>query len=307
MLKNREVILFKIETTYGVDSVPVATDAILVSNLTVGHDGLRMNERPAVRTSLGKLKRIYGGRLEVFTFDVEIKGSGVAGTPPECGALFRAAAHSETIVASTSVTYAPVSTGHESGTLYYYRDGKRKIARGVRINLAFNYEAGSAGMMSITAIGHVDAETDTTIIAPTYDSSVPVPILSGAFAWGAYAATISKLAFDMGHAFAKPADINAADGYAAIQITGRDITGSIDPHATLLATKNWETDLTLGTTRAINLGPIGSVVGNIYRLTAPAAYVMDLSNGEVEGVTTYDVPIGFAESTTDNEVSHAFT
>ena len=80
MLVNREVILAKIEGTYGVDSVPVAaSDAVLVENIGWSQEGLRMNERPAVRSSLGMLKHIFGGRMMTLTFDVEMKGSGAAG------------------------------------------------------------------------------------------------------------------------------------------------------------------------------------------------------------------------------------
>ena len=77
MLVNREVILAKIEGSYGVDSVPVeGTDAMLVENISWSNEGLRMNERPAVRANIGMLQQVYGGRLMTFTFDVEMKGAG---------------------------------------------------------------------------------------------------------------------------------------------------------------------------------------------------------------------------------------
>ena len=64
MLVNREVILAKIEVTYGTDSVPVAaTDAMLVENISWAQEGLRMNERPAVRANIGMLQQVWGGAL----------------------------------------------------------------------------------------------------------------------------------------------------------------------------------------------------------------------------------------------------
>ncbi|MCK7495178.1 MAG: hypothetical protein MZW92_31855 [Comamonadaceae bacterium] len=42
-----------------------------------------------------------------LTFDVEIKGSGAAGTAPELGVLLKGCGFGETVVAVTSVTYAP--------------------------------------------------------------------------------------------------------------------------------------------------------------------------------------------------------
>ena len=130
MLINREVILFKTEGTYGVDSVPVAgTDAMLVENINWSNESLRFNERPAVRASLGQLQGVYGGSLRSIQFDVELKGSGVdpssTPTPPEFAPMLRACAMAESIVAVTSVDYNPESDpgAHESGTIYYYQDG----------------------------------------------------------------------------------------------------------------------------------------------------------------------------------------
>ena len=45
-------------------------------------------------------------RVEV-TFEVEMAGSGTAGTAPAFGPLLKACGNSETIVTDTSVTYAP--------------------------------------------------------------------------------------------------------------------------------------------------------------------------------------------------------
>jgi hypothetical protein len=48
-----------------------------------------------------------------ITFDVELSGSGTAGTAPAFGPLLKAAGLSETVVAITSVTYAGVSSSFE--------------------------------------------------------------------------------------------------------------------------------------------------------------------------------------------------
>src|SRR5688500_3176902 len=99
---SNEVILFKTETTYGVDPSPSAgSNAILVRNLAWSQEGLRMAERAAVRGSIGKLQSIYGGELRKVTFECEVKGSGSAGTAPEIAPLLRACGLGETLVAAT--------------------------------------------------------------------------------------------------------------------------------------------------------------------------------------------------------------
>lgn len=307
MLKNREVILAKIESTYNTDSVPIGSDAVLVSNLTWANEGLRMNDRAAVRANLGKLKQIYGGRLLKVSFDVEIKGSGTAGTAPEFGPLLRACGIGETVAPATSVTYAPASSNHGSCTIYLYRDGKRIILTGCRGNVSGNLDTGAQGKLSFSLTGHVAAETDTAMVTPSYDSTVPVPVLSAGFSVGGYSAVISKLAFDLGNTIATPPSINATDGYAAVQITARDVTGSFDPEDALVATKDWLADLIAGTSRALTTGVIGSTAGNRYQLSMPAIALRDVSPGDRDGVTTYDVTFGAAESSGDDEFSLVFT
>jgi len=105
-LVRKRVITAKVESTYNTDPTPAATDAILVEDLNWSLEGLRMIERPAIRSSLGELQQVYGGSLMSVTFNAEVKNSGSAGTPPELGVLYLGCAMSETIVASTSVTYA---------------------------------------------------------------------------------------------------------------------------------------------------------------------------------------------------------
>ena len=96
MLTNRQVILLKIEGTYKTDPTPTAAaDAILVENLTVAENGLRMVERPAIEQNIGTRQGLYAGTLYDITFDMEIKGSGAAGTAPECGQALQAVGFGE--------------------------------------------------------------------------------------------------------------------------------------------------------------------------------------------------------------------
>lgn len=310
MLVNREVILAKIEGTYGVDSVPVeGSDAMLVENVSWGNEGLRMNERPAVRANIGMLQHVYGGRLIALSFDVEMKGNGGAvDAPPEFGPLLRACGFGETINAASSVVYEPVSTGHESVTIYYFQDGIRYTLLGCRGNVSFNLETGAIGKMSFTLTGHVGTITDVALpSSPAYDSHVPVPLINVPFTIGGFGAIINALTFDLSNTIATPPDISATDGYAEIQITQRDVNGSYDPEAELIATDNPHGDLTSDTAQAVTTGVIGSVANNRYQVDMPAVYYRDISPGDRDGIRTYDLPFGCAESTGDDEVTLTFT
>ena len=126
MLTSREVVLVKKETTYNTDAAPVAAnDALLIGNPSWSHEGLRMNERNTVKNTNGVNQHIFGGTLKTISLEIELKGSGAAGTAPEFGVLFEACSYDETIIPSTSVIYAPTSTtaDQKSVTVYYYQDG----------------------------------------------------------------------------------------------------------------------------------------------------------------------------------------
>jgi len=304
----REVILAKIEATYNTDPVPVeGTDAMLVGNASWAFEGVRMNERTAVRGTLGMLPQVYGGALKTVSFDAEVKGSGAAGTAPEIGPLLRACGLDETIVASTSVTYAPVSTGHESITIYYYQDGQRHILTGCRGNVSFSMEAGGIVKGSFTFTGHSVNQTDTALASPTYNALVPEPYLNAAFTIDGYSAAIAALSFDLGNQLAMPADVSAVDGYSDIQIVSRDVNGSFDPEMTTEAVEAWEANFRSGALMALAAGSFGSA-GNIVSITMPEVYYREIAPGDRDGIRTYDISFGSVDVTTaDSEVSIAFT
>jgi hypothetical protein len=273
LLTLREVILAKVETTYGTDPTPSpSTDAVMIEGPSWSFEGLRMHERPAVRASVGKLQQVFGGTLKTVSFDVEVKGSGAAGTAPEIGQLLRGCGLDETIVPSTSVTYAPVSTGYESLTIYYYQDGVRHILTGCRGNVSFSGEAGGIVKASFKFTGHSVAAADVAIVSPSYDSTVPPVFLNASFSIDSFAAVIGSLNFDLSNTIAMPPDVSATDGYSEIMITGRDVNGSFSPEYTLVASEDWEGNFRSGAAMALASGSIGGTAGNILGITMPAVY-----------------------------------
>lgn len=308
MLKTRAVLLAKIETTYNTDPTPVAnTNAILVENLAWSFEGARRAERAAVRNSLAPLKSLYGGSLMSITFDAEIKGSGAAGTAPELGTLLRGCGFAETVVAATSVTYKPASSGHESVTFYLYEDGVRYIVTGCRGTVTASLQTGATGKFSFTFTGHFAGPADQSLATPTYNATVPPVLINVPFAIDSYSAVISKLDFDLGNTVATPDNIAATDGYGQIQITGRALTGSIDPEASLVAAYDWVTKWKSSGGYALTTGAIGATAGNKYTISMPAVVYTEMTSGDRDGILTREVSFMGVESSGDDELSIAFT
>lgn len=314
MLVRREVILAKIESTYNTDPTPSAsTDAIFVENPSWSHAGARMVERPSVKASLGKLKQLYGGTLKQLTFDCEIKGPGAAysaSVRPEVDVLLRICGLDVTVdttPSSETATYAPVSSGMESATLYYYQDGTLQALTGCRGNVSFNAAAGSYGKFSFTITGHAAAPSDAALPTATYDSTVPPIYVNSAFTVDSYSATINALSFDMGNVLSMPGDVSASDGYGEVQIVDRDVAGSIDPLAVLVATHAFDSKWRSSASMALASGTIGATQYNKYAISMPAISYRDIAPGDRESLRTYDLSFGAAESTTDDEVSIVFS
>lgn len=311
MLTSREVILVKLESSYNTDPTPdAANDAVLVESLSWANESLKMVERKPIKSTFGKEQSIYAGTLKKISIACEIKGSGAAGTAPEIGALLQICGLSETVSAGVSVTYAPTSTptAHKSATIYYYQDGTLRKLTGCRGDASFTIAAGDKLMANFEITGHQSGTlADSAIVTPTYDGTLPVKLIGLSSSVGTYAAVITKLEMKLNNQLAMPGDINGADGFSEIRITGRDINGSLDPEATLVATKAWEAILEGGTQQAIDTGVIGSSAGNRTQLQIPYAYFNSIAPGDRDKIRTYDIGYAGTESAGDDEFSLAFT
>jgi len=308
MLVKKSVVLAKVETTPGTDAAPTAAlNAVYIENLNFGFANQKMIEQSNVKTTLGKDKSLFGSTLFTASFDVKVKGSGAAGTAPECGPLLQACGFDETVVVSTSVTYAPLSEALKHITLYIYRDGKLYPMLGCQGNVSFNGESGGAGMFSFTFTGHEGAQSDTALPAPTLDATESPIIKSAGFSVDSFAASISKLSFDMGNEVSTPLDVNAADGFGEITIIDRNVTGGIDPLDTLLATNDFVDDWKTSKSMALTTGVIGGTAGNRFQISMPAISYTDAPYGERDGQQTVELVFGAHESAGDDQVSITFT
>ncbi|QJR79606.1 hypothetical protein CA267_001740 [Alteromonas pelagimontana] len=306
MLTTREAIALKIESTPGTESAPdPLVDSILVSAVSISNEGLRMIERPNIKPSIATDQQIFGGTMKKLSFTAELKGSGTAGTAPEIGQSLRACGLSETIGAGT-VTYAPVSDGHESATIYYYQDGRLYKLLGCKGNVTLNAEAGALGTAQFEFTGHDGGLADALFPTLAYNSTVPKPFIKVAFKIDEYGAIINSLSLNAGNNIVINGDVSSDWGFGDVEITKRDPNGTIDPRAVSLATKNFYTAFKDGTRLALSTGPVGSTTGNRYQIDASIA-IRELAHGEREQIRTDDLTFGCHETNGDDDWSITFS
>jgi hypothetical protein len=100
-LTRKRAILSKIETTYGVDPTPAAgSDALLMSNLTISPLEMTLVQRQNIKAYMGNNPNVIAASYSKVSFDIEMAGSGSAGTAPAFDELLRGCALSATTLAA---------------------------------------------------------------------------------------------------------------------------------------------------------------------------------------------------------------
>jgi hypothetical protein len=151
---RNSAILAKIETVYGTDPTPTgAANAILVSNLTINPLNAKNASRDLIRGYMGGSEQLVGDAHVECSFDVELSGSGAAGTAPAWGPLLRGCGMSEAVTVSTRVDYTPVSASFESLTIHYHDDGVLHKLLGARGNVSMDMTSGNRPIFKFKFLG----------------------------------------------------------------------------------------------------------------------------------------------------------
>lgn len=307
-LTRKRLILVKKETTYGTDSTPAGTDALLVRNLDITPIEADLVSRDLIRPYLGNSPSLLANSRVSITFQVELAGSGTAGTAPRFGSILQACGMSETIVASTSVTYAPVSASFSSATIYFNNDGIRHIMTGCRGTFTMSAEVGQIPTIDFTMVGVYNAPTDTALPAVTYTAqAAPLVFKQGntsAFQFFSYAGCLQSVSFDMANSTVYRELVGCTK---EIIITDRKPAGTVMIEAPALATKDYFA-ISQGETTGNLTFLHGTTAGNRVTLTAAQCDIVNPTYADQDGVQMLSIPfVAVPTSAGNDEVSIAFT
>ena len=188
-----------------------------------------------------------------------------------------------------NVLYAPASASIPSLTLYLYLDGVVYKLVGCRGSFNLSLSSGGIGRFSFTFQGMFLAKADAAVPAAAYDASRPPPFKGGAMLVDRKAAALENLSLDVGNEQTFPDNPNAAEGFDPSIITRRNVTGSINPLETLIATRDIMADFRAGTQRIVH-ARYGATAGNRVGVTVPAALYTGQTPGDRSGLATVEVP-----------------
>lgn len=304
LYKRKAVIIAKIETVYGTDSVPLGANAIGVTDLKVEPAKGTKKKREIIYPDFSTQPHIITQQHQAVSFTVELKGGGAAGTAPECGALLRSCMLEETISAGVSVAYQPRSADFESCTIYVNQDGVLHKLLGCRGTVQFNVSGGEYPTASFSFLALAVAPADVAPVVPVYTAVVPVEVnnTNTDFSFGGYTAVLHKLQVDLG-VTTKFREL--PNQTATIMTTGRDCKGSLVMDAMMNADHNYWTSWSTAAALAMTMTH-GATAGNIVEIAAPKVQMDNVDYGDVDDILTFNTPISLTRNAGDDEMTITF-
>lgn len=301
-LTRRRTILAKIETTYGTDSTPTGSaNAILIRNLNVSPVNSTVVQRDNYRPFLGNFEQLLADTHVSIDFEVEMAGSGTAGTAPAYGPLLRACGLAETTTASTSVAYAPVSSGFESVTMYFNNDGVQHKITGARGSVEVNINAKQIPVFKFTFMGIYNAPTAVSLPTVSY-TAFQTPLVANTtnttgFSFFGASPVLESLSLNVNNTV----DYRNLIGSQYVQLADRKTSGSAVFEAPTLATKDYfavaASDGALG---ALDITH-GTTSGNKVQISSSTIDIANPTYSDNNGIVMLNVPFVAVPTTAGND------
>lgn len=294
MLKFRKkVLLAKVESGYGTDASPSgASNAILAHDMNISPMEGDTVSRNLVRPTLGNDLQIHVGTHVMMEFDVEVAGSGAAGTAPAYAPLLRGCGMAETVNAGTDVQYDPISTAEPSLTMHMHIDGQKHAMTGARGTFTLRLDPRGIPYFRFKFTGlWVDP---AAVGDPTPDFSAfqtPLAVTNDntpTFTVHGYSAPTSAFSFDQ----ANGVFYDNLIGAEVVDVNDRQPTGQLTMEAPALGTKNFFTIAKANTLGALQWVH-GTAAGNIVQFDAPQVQVLSPQYQERNGKVMLQMGLSF--------------
>lgn len=289
---RRRLVLAAIEATYGTDAGPTpAANAILTRSVDVTPLAGDDIERNLLRSYYGNSQSIAGEKHVELTLEVELAGSGTAGTAPSWAPLLRACGFAETTSAS-EVNYNPITGGEESVSCWIHRDGVLHKFTGGRGSVSFRLDVNNIPVMTFRFLGLLGAISNTGM-PNTADYSAwqaPLPVTNAntsALTLQGVSVSFSQLTVDMSVETVKHMVVGNS---SSILVVDRKPSGTAVIEEPTLATLDLYAKAehaSLGTLSLVH----GTTAGNIVEIDCPKVATGSPTEQDLKGVQMLSVPL----------------
>lgn len=269
----------KIEVDPGVAESLANADAVFNASDVSMQPDIPFVERQ-IAGSLSPGRGVVGRRVGRVTFSVDMIGG--ASAPawmstflPCCG-----------WVAQTGGIFAPRSAAPGSAvktcTIGWYEGGRLKVLAGCMGTWEGTWLAGEPMLVNFDMVGVWVAPVDAPILTPTRDTLLPINYASSALLLGgAHTPIARQLVLRAGNTIKLVGDSTRASGVRHAVVTGRRMTGTLNPEANLIATKDYHAEMLASTEQSLGLA-VGTS-GNKITMAAPKMQVTNVQFADDEG------------------------
>lgn len=197
--------------------------------------------------------------------------------------------------------FAPSSLPPEAGgsatktlTIGRWSDGRLTTIHGAMGSLRLSGPTGRIVAAEFTFTGIYDRPADAALVVPTWPTVVP-PKFAGRLEVGGAALKIASLTIDLGNEVVLREDANSSTGFCSAVVVDRLVVGSMDPEAGLVADLPQVADWLDGESDTF-FAQVGSTLGNIVAIAAPACQRTNVQTGERNKLAVDQIDVQFNPS-----------
>ncbi len=187
----------------------------------------------------------------------------------------------------------PISSSVISLTMGLFEDGIRKVLKGCRGTVKFNFKIGEPATLDFSFKGVESGVADVPMLTGvSFDSTVPPVLLNAVMSCDGVSLNIGEMEIDVANTLASKDKIDDAKGILSFMITGRDMQGSFNPEMVPVATHDFFSKWFGNTPMAVDLA-YGETEGNKFRFYAPGIIYNKVDDGDRDGIqlaqTSFDL------------------
>lgn len=297
---RKMAILASVEVTAGTLAVPVAADAIEVSDVTLTPIEGDEADQGVIRPYFGASETVLVTQYRKVAFSVGFAGVSVAGTVPGYASLLRACAASVTNTVGTSTVFVPVTDDIESLTIHAVIDKRLYKMAGARGSAKIACDAKGIPKWQFEFTGSFvpvqDMDAMPAVSYSLFQRPLGVNKANTTLTFAGIDVACSSFQLDFGNTVVKQDLINVD----TTEITGRVTTGSVTFRDTDVATKDW-IELARTSAKVPLMLKHGQSATNTVGLAVPRAQVGKPSYSEQDGIHMITVPFRGIPSDAGND------
>ena len=311
-LSRTTKLLAKIESSYGSNPTPVAgSNAIQVTDIEVTPIESDNVQATAFQGFIGNSTRptLLANKRVAVSFGAELSGSGAAGTASALSPLLKSCGLSETIVGSTSVTYAPVSSSFSSCTILCFYGATRHLLTGCRGTATITMAAGSFAQINFEFTGIYNSP-DSTAMSGTFtvaNQSAGIEVNDTNVTTATFHGETSQRIESFDLALNNEVVYKETASSKEVLITNRAPGGTAVLEEPVRATTDYFSKAETAATGNSSI-VLGSSAGNIVTVNVPQTDITGVSRGDTNGVNSLNLPyLALPTTAGNNELSIVMT